>query len=360
MKAKLTALHTWTTTAFALAMLGLTAGASLAAIPPSTAYRFSSHPMISGTVVTVNDHQMVVNTDQGQQVTLELDTRTMAPRDLGPGMTMRAEFLALEDCRFYAQRITPIRGGMSTERTQAYAGTRDSREVVARNATGYESGRETRGTIAADADRRVNLPQQMGVHSPGAMMTATPNTADYGFSDRPLMSGRVLSVNDHRLVIATNQGQTVGMVMDSRTMVPREVAPGTFLRVEFKRMADGRYYAKRVNLLNGSEPNREQAYSQTRDSDFVVAQNSADCGFTNARGSDASVSNTEPVERREIAPATRAVVAQSEPVQVEERAETPAETLPQTASQQSLLLLLGLSSVGAAGFITILRGLRGA
>ena len=344
----------WSAAACALAMLGLMAVDSLASTPPSTAYRFSSHPMISGTVVTVNDHQLVVDTDQGEQVTLELDTRTMAPRDLGPGMTMRAEFLALEGCRFYAQRITPIRAGMSTERTQAYANTRDNRAVVARDATAPGGGRKAGSAIQADTDGRVNLPQQMRAHAPGAVMTASPNTADYRFSDRPMISGRVVSVNDHHLVIATNQGQAVGMVMDSRTMVPREVAPATFLRVEFQQMADGRYYAKRVHLLGGSEPNREQAYSQTLDSDLVVAQNSADCGFTSATGTNASVSNTEALERREIASTPHAAMVQSGPVRVEER----VDTLPQTASYQTLILLLGLSSLGAAGFMTVLRGLR--
>ncbi len=352
MKATQRTHRTWSAAACALVMLGLMAGASLAATPPGTAYRFSSHPMISGTVATVNDHQMVVNTDQGEQVTLEVDSRTMAPRDLGPGMIMRAEFVALEDCRFYAQRITPIRG-MSAERTQAYANTRDSREVVARDATAPGNGREAGGAVQADTDGRVTLPQQMRTHSPGAMMTATPNTADYHFSDRPMISGRVVSVNDHRLMIATNQGQAVGMVMDSRTIVPREVAPGTFLRVEFMQMTDGRYYAKRVNLLGGSEADREQAYSQTLDSDLVVAQNSVDCGFTSATGRNAPISDAEVVERREIEPATYAVVAQREPARVER-----ADTLPQTASRQPLILLLGVSSLGAAGFWTVLRSLR--
>jgi len=35
-----------------------------------------------------------------------------------------------------------------------------------------------------------------------------------------------------------------------------------------------------------------------------------------------------------------------------------AETLPQTASNQPLILLLGLFSLGSAGLITALRGLR--
>ena len=112
--------------AFALLLLTLTSGSARASDPRTAAHEFSSHPMISGTVVTVNVHQMVVHTAQGEQVALELDSRTMAPRDLGPGMVMRAEFLALEDCRYYARRVVPIRGGASTHRTQGYANTRDT------------------------------------------------------------------------------------------------------------------------------------------------------------------------------------------------------------------------------------------
>jgi hypothetical protein len=92
--------------------------------------------MISGSVVSVNDHQMVVNTDQGEQVTLEVDWRTMAPRDLAPdyGRPHRVPSL-LEDCHFYAQRITADPDGMPTDRLQAYANTRDSEAAIARNAS---------------------------------------------------------------------------------------------------------------------------------------------------------------------------------------------------------------------------------
>ena len=69
----------WRLAMGALALLVmLTIGTAMAAVPSTTAYHFSSHPMISGTVVTVNDHQMVVDTDQGEQIPLQLDSRTMA------------------------------------------------------------------------------------------------------------------------------------------------------------------------------------------------------------------------------------------------------------------------------------------
>ena len=101
----------------AFSLLALRIETASAGMPATTAYQFASHPMISGTILTVNDHQMVVNTDQGEQVTLDVDTRTMAPRDMSPGMVMRADFIAQEDCHFYAQRIVAIRSG--TPRTKS-------------------------------------------------------------------------------------------------------------------------------------------------------------------------------------------------------------------------------------------------
>jgi LPXTG-motif cell wall-anchored protein len=310
---------------------------SMASSPATTAYHFSSHPMIAGTVVTVNDREMVVNTDQGERMTLSIDSATLAPRDLAPGMVMRAEFLALEDCRFYAQRIMPIRTGMSTNRLQAYTITQDSPEAMAHD------GSSNQASVWSP-------PQTMGEHSQGMTMMATPTTADYHSSTRPMVSGRVVSVNDHRLVVKTEQGQMVGLVMDSHTMVPGEVAPDAFVRAEFRQMKDGRYYANRVRTVVHGVAGREQAYAQTRDSDLMMAQNLSDCRFPSAGSGNTVTSALEP---REMA-ASPAVAEQSVTQPVVER----PETLPQTASNQPLLLLLGLSALGSAGLITIVRGSR--
>lgn len=362
---------TWGATIGALALLALTAGTGLAADPASMTYYFSSHPMISGTVVAVNDHQMVVNTDQGEQVTLEVDTRTMAPRDLGPGMIVRADFQALEDCRFYARAITPLRGSASTERLQAYANTRDLPEVIARNATA-EGARSGPGPSRSTPDGlRVTAQQRMGEHSTGSVMTATPTTADYVHSTRPMVSGRVVTVNDHRLVVRTEQGQRVGMVMDSRTMLSREVAPDTFVRTEFARLVDGRYYAKSVDIVGDRVAEREQAYAHTIDSDALVAQDVQDCDPVYAGSGTTLSAAAAPYETRETA-APVAARFEEEPVREAPQAvpqalpqtpsvtapETLPETLPQTASGQPLILLIGLLSIAAAGAMTLVRGLR--
>lgn len=332
--------QTWGAGVGMLALLALLAGTALATTPNTTAYHFSSHPMISGTVVSVNDHQMVVNTDQGEQVLLEVDTRTSAPRDLAPGMVMRADFLALDDCRFYAQRITPIRDGAYTNRMQAYANTRDSREAVERSA-GYSGGyRHVIDARPARADGWQNVPQTVGEHSPGTIPNATATTADNHFSTRPMMSGTVISVNDHRVVVETDQGQMVGLVMDSRTMVPSELAPGAILRADFQPMKDGRYYARRISQIGSTVASREQAYAYTHDSDYLLAQNNSDCGFVSAAAPTAVV---------EPAATSAPVAVQAEPV---------VETLPQTASNQPLTLLFGLFALGSAGLVMVVRRLR--
>ena len=328
----------WHSVIGALALFALPLGfAQAAGVPSTTAHHFSSHPMIAGTVVTVNDRQMVVDTDQGQQVALELDSRTMAPRDLAPGMVMRAEFLALEDCRFYAQRIMPIRGGMSTNRFQAYANTHDSQESMAYNSTAMGDRRWGSSQSVASAGARVTTRQTIGEHSPGAVMTAVPGTADNGFSTRPMVSGRVITVNDHRLVVATEQGQEIAMVMDSRTMVPAEIEPGSELRAEFRQLNDGRYYASRISRIGSGTVSREQAYAHTLDSEILLAQNLPDCGFVN---SPIQSTVTSASEQHGLLPSERVA------------------TLPQTASRRPLLLLVSLLALGGAGAVTVVRGLK--
>jgi LPXTG-motif cell wall-anchored protein len=97
------------------------AGTALAAIPSTTAYILATQPFISGKVATVNDHSMTVDTDQGGHVTLAMDSKTMVPTDLAPGMAMRAEFKAMPDGHLYARRVIPIRNGMNTDRELAYS-----------------------------------------------------------------------------------------------------------------------------------------------------------------------------------------------------------------------------------------------
>jgi preprotein translocase subunit YajC len=327
--------------ASSLALLGMlnvgTALASIPSIPSTTAYHFSSHPMISGTVVSVNDREMVVATDQGEHITLAMDARTMAPRDLAPGMVLRTEFVALEGCRFYAERIMPIRDGMSTNRFQAYANTADARDPRSEGtglAYHHEAGRSNQA-----ADFQASLPQTVGAHSLGTVTTASPASRQYLSSTHPMISGRVLSVNDHQLVVETDQGQHVALLMDSRTMVPSTVEPGTVFRADFTQMNDGRYYAKRITPDESATLQREPAYAHTRDSDMAIAAGSSDCGCVSVTTASSTASV---IEHRDADPVAAQVVDRP-------------DTLPETASSQPLVLLIGMIALGSAGLVRVVR-----
>lgn len=275
--------RSWSALVLALGSLALTTETALAGVPSSTAYHFSSHPMISGTVVTVNDRQLVVDTGRGERVTLEMDSRTMAPRGLAPGMVMRAEFLAMEDCRFYAQSITPTREGMSTDGLPRFANT-DRREGIVHDASALATSLQEDSENVEDAQNENSLRQMMGERPQKASTRATPATTDHQLSTHPMIAGKVISANDHRLMIETDQGQRIGLVMDSHTLVPREVASGTPVRAEFTQMKDGRYYAKRVSRIRSGTTGCEPAYAHTRESE--IATDASDCGFVSAVGTN--------------------------------------------------------------------------
>ena len=326
----------------AFSLLALRTETASAGTPATTAYQFASHPMISGTILTVNDHQMVVNTDQGQQVTLDVDTRTMAPRDMSPGMVMRADFIAQQDCHFYAQRIVAIRSGTALSRPQAYANTRDPRD---------EGEASARNASAAGGYQRETGLQSLSRHTPGITLSATHSTADFVYSTRPMVSGRVVAVNDHQLIVDTDQGRLVGLLMDSRTMVPGDVAPGTIVRTDFKMLSDGRHYATRVQSISTSAADREQAYAHTTDRDIALAQHALDCGSMSAGPPHMTTSSA--IETPGAAAVEPAVATQVEP----EPAIGSFDVLPQTASNSPLILLLRLLAIAGAAFLMILRRL---
>jgi hypothetical protein len=128
------------------------AGSALAAIPSTTAYLLATQPMITGKVASVNDHAMVVDTEQGGRVTLAVDSKTMVPTDLAPGMVMRVEFKAMPDGHYYARRVIPIRDGMDMGRELAY-----------RRTSGHATTQYASHEGAADDGEDNDLPQTAGV-----------------------------------------------------------------------------------------------------------------------------------------------------------------------------------------------------
>src|SRR5690349_23631164 len=103
------------------AMLAMAAGSALAAIPSTTDYLNALQPMLTGKVVSVNEHQLVVESEQGEEVVLALNSASMVPVDIAPGMSGRIEFKVLDDGRKVVKRMIPTRGGNNSNRELAYS-----------------------------------------------------------------------------------------------------------------------------------------------------------------------------------------------------------------------------------------------
>lgn len=89
------------------ATLALSAAAS--AHPLRTAYPPSTQPMVSGSVVSSTDHSVVLHTDEGETMTFIMDSHSVVPEHMDPGMRVSIEFRAMENGAFLAQRVIPLR-----------------------------------------------------------------------------------------------------------------------------------------------------------------------------------------------------------------------------------------------------------
>jgi LPXTG-motif cell wall-anchored protein len=325
----------------ALLLLSVMAGAALAATPTTTDYRNATTPMITGTASLVNEHQLLIQTEQGEEVLLSLDTRTMVPADLAPGMMMRVQFKYLEDGSRLAERVTPIRNGEKTTRELAYSNERqdsDNYGDAQLAATG-----ETRVTETHAYDTHVSPAGTVTNQPLGTPLKPIPSTQAYRLATEPALAGRVGMVNDHHIVVDTDQGHSVPVEMDSRTLIPTDLQTGMGVRVEYKTLEDGTKLATRVTPLKGVEvPEREMATSSTSASQDEAVPASYNGGTTT--DNDQMAQNQTDNESQEH----------------DANANTNANPdddrrLPKTASNEPLIAALGLLSLAAAGALAMRR-----
>lgn len=315
----------------ALLLLSCTAGAALAAIPSTTDHRNASTPMITGTAMLVNEHQLLVETEQGEEVLLSLDSRTMVPADLAQGMMMRVEFKYLEDGSRLAERVIPIREGQKTTRELAYSNERVNGEETAQYASTNqpEERYETHASTAASVTNQ----------SLGTPLRPIPSTDAYKVATEPMLAGHVAMVNDHKIVVDTDQGHSVPVEMDSRTLIPTDLQSGMGVRVEYRSMENGTKLATRIVPLRdyeGSE--REMAsneYEENGENEAMPASNVETSSTTAANETEETTGNDQMANN-----------------------ENGEQRLPQTASNQPLVALLGLASLAAAGALAARRHFR--
>jgi len=326
----------------ALLLLIVMAGAALAATPTTTDYRNATTPMITGTASLVNEHQLLIQTEQGEEVLLSLDTRTMVPADLAPGMMMRVQFKYLEDGSRLAERVIPIRNGEKTTRELAYSNERQdnySYGDAQLAATGETRATETHDYGSHAYDTHVSPTGSVTNQPLGTPLKPVPSTQAYRIATEPALAGRVGMVNDHHIVVDTDQGHSVPVEMDSRTLIPSDLQSGMGVRVEYKTLEDGTKLATRVTPLQGvAVPEREMATSSTSASQEEAVPASYN-GGTTAQGQ----------------------MAQNETDnESQEHANTNGNPdndrrLPKTASNEPLIATLGLLSLAAAGALATRR-----
>src|SRR2546423_3341785 len=87
--------------------LVLAAGAG--AHPLRTAFPPSTTPMVSGEVVSATDHSVVLHTDENETMHFIVDSHSVVPELMTPGMRVSVEFRAMENGVFLAQRVVPLR-----------------------------------------------------------------------------------------------------------------------------------------------------------------------------------------------------------------------------------------------------------
>jgi len=328
----------------ALLLLSVMAGAALAATPTTTDYRNATTPMITGTASLVNEHQLLIQTEQGEEVLLSLDTRSMVPADLAPGMMMRVQFKYLEDGSRLAERVIPIRNGEKTTRELAYSNERqDSYNYgdAQLASTDETHATETRDDGAHAYDTHMSSAGTVTNQPLGTPLKPIPSTQAYRLATEPALAGRVGMVNDHHIVVDTDQGHSVPVEMDSRTLIPSNLQSGMGVRVEYKTLEDGTKLATRVTPLEGVEvPEREMATSSTSASQEEAVPASYN-GGTNADNDQMAQNQTDNESQEHDANAN------GNP--------DNDRRLPKTASNEPLIAALGLLSLAAAGALAMRR-----
>ena len=185
----------------------------------------------------------------------------------------------------------------------------------------------------------------------GSASAVTPNTTEYVQKTQATITGTLVSIDDRLIVLDTDQGQRVTLLMDSRTMLPVNHAPGQSMRIHFKVLENGQYYAERLTPLDDLEL-RNVSYRDYDESGETVTHNTT---YRSSRGDNDE--DAEGVEGAEGAGnAGDAGEGEGRDVTSSTTSSNTGTALPQTASNQPLIALLGLAAL--AGSAALARSRR--
>jgi hypothetical protein len=75
---------------------------------PGVSYIVDRTPVVTGTLVSMTDHRVIVETDDGERMTFEYDSRSIVP-ELPPLSRVKLDFHLMENGNYHAERMVPIR-----------------------------------------------------------------------------------------------------------------------------------------------------------------------------------------------------------------------------------------------------------
>ena len=321
-------------------LLMLTAGSALAAIPGTADWRNATQPMITGRVVQLSEHGVVVATEQGGEAPLTMDSNTMLPADLSQDMMVRIEFHYRDDGTRLAKRIIPIRHGQRITRELAYSQERDDDQVVARYAMAYAEPEPRPSRVASATNQPLGTP-----------LRPIPSTDEYKVATTAMVVGRVIAATDHRVVIDTDQGQRVALEMDSRTLVPTDLQSGIGVRVEYTSLDNGAHLAKRIVPIRfdrheGEQVTMEQDLAYPTDEELQQMPDAQTAEYED-QGDD---SDHDAMMAADVGDHDADADHDDQMAADEDEG-----ALPTTSSQEPLLVLLGLLALGTGAAFMLRR-----
>jgi len=189
----------------------------------------------------------------------------------------------------------------------------------------------------------------------------------------PLIVGTIVSVDERNVIVDTHDANTVTFLIDSRTMMPSNMAPGQPMKVQFKLLENGSYMAQRFTPIYGEE-GRELAarhwdlYSDDAQYAAEMDSNNEDTGTSaydrDREGADANATTTE--NGGEVGQVTNdndanhnGINDADENTSTTDNTANDADRLPQTASTGSWVAVLSVISLAAAGGLSFARRRRG-
>jgi hypothetical protein len=75
---------------------------------PGVSYITERTPQVVGTLVSMTDHRVTVETDDAERMTLEYDSRSIVP-ELPPLSRVKLDFHLMENGNYHAERMIPVR-----------------------------------------------------------------------------------------------------------------------------------------------------------------------------------------------------------------------------------------------------------